>query len=60
MINRQIQYINQQEASIGIPLCSGEIIDLQGEDENHIWIKFRHWADIKEEDVYDAQIIGNK
>ena len=58
LITRQVQYINTHEANAGIPLSCGEIVDLQGEDENHIWIKFRHWADIKGEDVYDCRILN--
>ena len=57
LISRQIQYINIHEANAGIPLSCGEVVDLWGEDENHIWIKFRHWADIKEEHVYDCHMI---
>ena len=60
MISREIQFINRSEDSIGIPLCHGEIVELWGENEEQIWEKFWHWADVKEEDVKDAQIIGGQ
>jgi len=55
-----IQYINVHEAEAGIPLCCGEVVHIEGEDESHVWIKFRHWADIKEEEVYDCHIVGGE
>jgi len=60
MISREIQYINRAEYSVGIPICQGEIVYLWGEDEEQIWEKFWHWADVKEEDVKEAQIIGGE
>ena len=58
LITRQVQYINTDEGNAGVPLSRGKIVELQGEDENHIYIKLKHQASIKGEDVYDWQIIG--
>lgn len=60
LITRQVQYINIDEGNAGLPLSRGEIVELQGEDENQIYIKLKHHASIKGEGVYDWQIIGGE